>query len=261
MYKLIITEKPSVAQSIAAVLGAQARKTGYIEGNGYLVSWCIGHLATLASADVYDKRYAKWIVADLPIVPEHWRYVVPQEKQPQFLILRDLMHRADVEAVINACDAGREGELIFRNVYTPSAFSFAQEDMTDAGNLEQPPAPQLTTETVAVYPAEENHLPYDVVVERLHSPQPEPDLDESLDEHPISIPVDGAWQTFPNVAAAEKAAYGEYKENLRRNAQNFRITDEHLGEGGPKAKYQTNISAIKLLKYLEAEGQQASAEQ
>jgi DNA topoisomerase-3 len=118
MYKLIITEKPSVAQSIAAVLGAQTRKTGYIEGNGYLVSWCIGHLATLASADVYDKRYAKWIVADLPIVPEHWRYVVPQEKQPQFLILRDLMHRADVEAVINACDAGREGELIFRNVYS-----------------------------------------------------------------------------------------------------------------------------------------------
>jgi DNA topoisomerase-3 len=118
MYKLIITEKPSVAQSIAAVLDAQTRKTGYIEGNGYLVSWCIGHLATLASADVYDKRYAKWIVADLPIVPEHWRYVVPQEKQSQFLILRDLMHRADVEAVINACDAGREGELIFRNVYS-----------------------------------------------------------------------------------------------------------------------------------------------
>ena len=91
--------------------------------------------------------------------------------------------------------------------------------------------------------------------------EPEKTLDEVLDEHPISIQVNGEWQTFPNAKAAEEASYEEYKANLRRNAQNFRITDEHLGEGGPKAKFQANINAIRLLKELEAAGQQASPEQ
>ena len=107
-----------------------------------------------------------------------------------------------------------------------------------------------------------------MVVERLHieepeppAPEPEKTLDEVLDEHPISIQVNGEWQTFPNAAAAEDAAYEEYKTNVRRNAQNFHITDDHLGEGGPKVKFQANINAIQLLKELEATGQQASPEQ
>ena len=125
-----------------------------------------------------------------------------------------------------------------------------------------------TTEPVTVYPGDKNNLPYDVVVERLHieepeppAPEPEKTLDEVLDEHPISIQVNGEWQTFPNAAAAEDAAYEEYKTNVRRNAQNFHITDDHLGEGGPKVKFQANINAIQLLKELEATGQQASPEQ
>lgn len=134
----------------------------------------------------------------------------------------------------------------------------------------EPAQPSFTTEPVAVYPGEKNHLPYDVVVERLHIERPEPPapaaepektLDEVLDEHPISIQVNGQWQTFPNAKAAEEASYEEYKANLRRNAKNFRITDEHLGEGGPKAKFQANIAAIKLLKYLEETTEQATPEQ
>ena len=117
MYKLIITEKPSVAQSIAAALGIRNRKDGYIEGNDWIVSWCLGHLAELASAEKYDEKYAKWQLADLPIVPKNWRYIVPGNKKAQFLLVRDLMNREDVFEVVNACDAGREGELIFRNVY------------------------------------------------------------------------------------------------------------------------------------------------
>ena len=121
--KLVISEKPSVAQSIAAVIGAKQRGDGYLEGggrspaNGYLVSWCLGHLAELAEADTYDKKYAKWRREDLPILPENWRFTVSGDKQKQFNILRTLMNRDDVEEVINACDAGREGELIFRTVY------------------------------------------------------------------------------------------------------------------------------------------------
>ena len=123
---------------------------------------------------------------------------------------------------------------------------------------------------MAVYPGDKNNLPYDVVVERLHIEEPEPPapvtepektFEEVLDEHPVSIQVNGQWQTFPNAKAAEEASYEEYKANLRRNAQNFRITDEHLGEGGPKAKFQANINAIRLLKELEVAGQQASPEQ
>lgn len=115
--KLVISEKPSVAQSIAAVIGAKQRGDGYLEGGGYLVSWCLGHLAELAEADTYDKKYAKWRHEDLPILPDNWQFTVGKDKRKQFDILRTLMRRDDVSEVINACDAGREGELIFRTVY------------------------------------------------------------------------------------------------------------------------------------------------
>jgi len=115
--KLVISEKPSVAQSIAAVIGAKQRGDGYLEDGGYLVSWCLGHLAELAEADTYDKKYAKWRREDLPILPESWRFTVGKDKWKQFDILRTLMRRDDVSEVINACNAGREGELIFRTVY------------------------------------------------------------------------------------------------------------------------------------------------
>ena len=115
--RLVIAEKPSVAQNIAAVLGAKTRKDGCLEGNGYLVSWCIGHLAGLASADAYDEKYAKWRYDDLPILPETWQFVVGKDKKDQFEILKKLMHTDDVSEVVNACDAGREGEAIFRTVY------------------------------------------------------------------------------------------------------------------------------------------------
>ena len=114
---LVISEKPSVAKSIAAVIGAKQRGDGYLEGGGYLVSWCLGHLAELAAADTYSEMYAKWRYEDLPIVPESWQFAVSKDKQRQFDILRTLMRRSDVDEIINACDAGREGELIFRTVY------------------------------------------------------------------------------------------------------------------------------------------------
>ena len=116
-YKLVIAEKPSVAQSLAAVIGATARKNGYLEGNGWRVSWCVGYLAGLADADSYDPKYAKWRYDDLPILPEHWQMVVGKDKKKQFDVLKKLMNAPDVTEVVNACDAGREGELIFRSVY------------------------------------------------------------------------------------------------------------------------------------------------
>lgn len=115
--KLIIAEKPSVAQSLAAVIGAKTRRDGYLEGGGYIVSWCFGHLAGLADAEIYNSDYAKWTLKDLPIVPEQFRFSVRSDKQKQFDILHALMHRDDVQTVVNACDAGREGELIFRTAY------------------------------------------------------------------------------------------------------------------------------------------------
>ena len=115
--KLVIAEKPSVAQSLSAVIGATARKDGYLEGSGWRVSWCVGHLAGLADADSYDPKYAKWRYDDLPILPEHWQMVVGKDKKKQFDILKKLMNAPDVTEVVNACDAGREGELIFRSVY------------------------------------------------------------------------------------------------------------------------------------------------
>ena len=116
-HKLVIAEKPSVAQSLAAVIGATVRKDGYLEGNGWRVSWCVGHLAGLADADSYDPKYAKWRYDDLPILPEHWQMVVGKDKKKQFDILKKLMNAPDVTEVVNACDAGREGEMIFRSVY------------------------------------------------------------------------------------------------------------------------------------------------
>ena len=115
--RLVIAEKPSVGNSIAAVLGVKDRKDGYIEGRDYIVSWGFGHLAELANADSYDEKYAKWRYDDLPIVPANWKYKIPRDKYSQFETLKKLMNRADVSDVINACDAGREGELIFRNIY------------------------------------------------------------------------------------------------------------------------------------------------
>ena len=115
--KLVIAEKPSVAQDLARVLGASQRKDGYCEGKKYLVSWCYGHLAGLADAGTYDERYAKWKLEDLPILPSPFRFLIAPDKQEQFEVLRTLMSREDVTEVINACDAGREGELIFRTVY------------------------------------------------------------------------------------------------------------------------------------------------
>ena len=117
MSKLVICEKPSVAKSIASALGVTSRADGYFEGGGWLISWCIGHLVGLADAAAYDDRYKKWRYEDLPILPAPFRYVVSEEKAAQFHILRSLMERPDVTELVNACDAGREGELIFRLVY------------------------------------------------------------------------------------------------------------------------------------------------
>ena len=115
--RLVIAEKPSVAQTIAAALGVKEKKDGYIEGGGYLISWCVGHLVQLAEAAAYGEQYKKWQLDSLPILPQEWKYTTAADKEKQFQILKGLMHRADVSETINACDAGREGELIFRFVY------------------------------------------------------------------------------------------------------------------------------------------------
>ena len=164
---------------------------------------------------------------------------------------------------------------LLRGLYARQMDGFGREQaepaVEAAVTVEEPAAeaPAFHSEPVTVYPGEQNHLPYDVVVERLHVDRPEPTPPEpTLDvkpgekpEHPVAIPVNGEWQTFPNQRAAEQAAYQEYRDNLRRNAENFHITDDHLGEGGPKAKYQANVAAIKLLKYLEETTGQATPEQ
>ena len=115
--RLIITEKPSVAMRYAAVLGVKGRQDGYLEGRGYLISWCFGHLWGLADAVAYDPKYKKWNQTDLPILPATWQYQLLPRSQKQMALLRRLMDRADVTEIVNACDPGREGELIFRNVY------------------------------------------------------------------------------------------------------------------------------------------------
>ena len=154
---------------------------------------------------------------------------------------------------------------LLRGMYARQLDGFGQERPEPAAE-----APTFQSETVAVYPGGKNNLPYDVVVQTLRTNEPEPPTpvtepektpDEVLDEHPVSIQVNGEWQTFPNVKAAEEASYEEYKANLRRTAENFHITDNHLGEGGPKAKFQANVEAIKLLKHLEETTEQATPEQ
>lgn len=115
--RLVIAEKPSVSQALSKVVGADMRRDGYLEGNGYLVSWCYGHLAGLSDAESYDSRYKKWRKEDLPILPSPFRFCVSGDKKKQFSLLRELMRRPDVTEIVNACDAGREGELIFRTVY------------------------------------------------------------------------------------------------------------------------------------------------
>lgn len=117
MNRLVIAEKPSVAQTIAAVLGAKAKKDGYLEGSGYIVSWCVGHLVELAPADAYDEQYGKWRHEDLPILPQPWKYLVSERTKKQFSVLKKLMNDQSVDSIICATDAGREGELIFRLVY------------------------------------------------------------------------------------------------------------------------------------------------
>ena len=116
-FQLVIAEKPSVARSIAAVIGAAEKQNGYWQGGGYLVSWCIGHLVSFAEAGQYDEKYCKWRYEDLPILPQPWQFIVPDEKKQQFEIVRALLNRPDVDSVTAATDAGREGELIFRLVY------------------------------------------------------------------------------------------------------------------------------------------------
>lgn len=158
-----------------------------------------------------------------------------------------------------------EAAPLLRGLYARQLDGFGQERPEPTAE-----APTFQSETVAVYPGGKNNLPYDVVVQTLRTNEPEPPTpvtepektpDEVLDEHPVSIQVNGEWQTFPNVKAAEEASYEEYKANLRRTAENFRITDDHLGEGGPKAKFQANVEAIKLLKHLEETTGQATPEQ
>ncbi len=116
--RLVIAEKPSVAMSIAKVIGANGKKDGYCEGNGYRVSWCVGHLVQMANPEAYDEKYAKWNIEDLPIIPSEYKYEVSKATKKQFTILKKLMNDKDIDTVINACDAGREGESIFRLVYS-----------------------------------------------------------------------------------------------------------------------------------------------
>ncbi|MBQ4481945.1 MAG: DNA topoisomerase III, partial [Lachnospiraceae bacterium] len=115
--ELVITEKPSVAQSIAQVIGARERCDGYLKGGGYIVSWCVGHLVELATPDAYDEAYKQWSYNTLPIMPRDWKYVIKKDTRAQFKILKKLMMDRDITAIVCATDAGREGELIFRLVY------------------------------------------------------------------------------------------------------------------------------------------------
>lgn len=115
--KLVIAEKPSVAMSIAKAIGAKNKKDGYYEGNDYRVSWCVGHLVQMANPDSYDEKYKKWRIEDLPIIPKEYKYEIVNTTKKQFNILKKLMNSKEVDTIINACDAGREGEAIFRLVY------------------------------------------------------------------------------------------------------------------------------------------------
>ncbi|MBO5354066.1 MAG: DNA topoisomerase, partial [Lachnospiraceae bacterium] len=121
--QLVIAEKPSVAQSIAKVLGADERKDGYMEGNGSIVSWCVGHLVELAQPDAYSDAWKKWTYDSLPMIPENWKHEVKKDTVAQYRVLKELMHDTRVDSVVCATDAGREGELIFRLVYEQAGCS------------------------------------------------------------------------------------------------------------------------------------------
>jgi len=108
-YRLVVSEKPSVAMAYAKVLGVTNRKDGYLEGNGYLVSWCVGHLVELAPPNTYGEQYVKWSIADLPILPQKWQYLVSASTKKQFGVLKDLMNRTDVDSIVCATDAGQCG--------------------------------------------------------------------------------------------------------------------------------------------------------
>ena len=116
--RLVIAEKPSQAQAYAAALGVKERGNGYVEGNGYIISWCYGHLAELADCAVYNAEYAKWTLKDLPIIPDTYRYTITPDKRKQFELLKTLLRSDGISEIVNACDAGREGEAIFRTVYS-----------------------------------------------------------------------------------------------------------------------------------------------
>ena len=118
--KLVIAEKPSVGMALAKALGVTGKKDGYVEGDDYIVSWCVGHLVGLANADSYDEKYRKWNIPDLSIIPENWIFDIAPDKNEQFSVPRSLLNDNRVSEVVNACDAGREGELIFRLVYNKS---------------------------------------------------------------------------------------------------------------------------------------------
>lgn len=120
--ELVFAEKPSVAQSLAKVLGTNKRCDGYLEGNDYIVSWCVGHLVELSPPESYNEAYAKWNLADLPILPAAWKYQVSASTKKQFGILKQLMEREDVKSLVCATDAGREEELIFRLVYHQAGY-------------------------------------------------------------------------------------------------------------------------------------------
>ena len=111
--KLVIAEKPSVAISIAKIIGATNRKEGYYEGNGYKVSWCIGHLIQMANPNAYDEKYAKWKIDTLPIIPKEYKYEVSKNTKKQFNVLKRLLNDKSINSVVNACDAGREGRLVY----------------------------------------------------------------------------------------------------------------------------------------------------
>ena len=145
MYRLVVTEKPSVGQSIAAALGVTGREDGYMEGGGWLISWCVGPLAELSEPAAYDPDYAKWRQEDLPILPESWRFTIRADKRSQFDLLRTLLRREDVSEVVNACDAGREGELLpsgrLHQAYQ-AAVDFQHGGRGHTGGLRQSPARQ-----------------------------------------------------------------------------------------------------------------------
>ena len=224
-------------------------------------------LSTLLQSGRSNREIAYWLSRTYPNIVETMELETGEtadyRTMPEGIELEVLY--ADEKRLAMLFFRWNEVAPLLRGMYARQLDGFGQERPEPAAET-----PIFHSETVAVYPGDKNNLPYDVVVQTLQTNEPEPPapavepektFEEVLDEHLVSIQINGQWQTFPNAKAAEEASYEEYKANLRRNAQNFRITDDHLGEGGPKAKFQANIEAIKLLKYLEETTGQATPEQ